>query len=161
LVAAAACGPVSFPDTPAVVAAQATWCDALAKVNESGGNLGPCKGAMPTASAAYVRGMSKCIPARKEAAGNKAWDMGLMVGEGKAEVLAKISIDEAAVKEVVDARCNRANRCEKEKSSMAECVEAAKKVDNYQRAELYGIYNRAALHDIATCLESSACAGDE
>ncbi len=161
LVAAAACGPASYPDQPAVLAAQAGWCQALAKVNGAGVDVSTCKGATPTGSAAYVRGMSKCLPARKEVGGDKAWDLGLMVAECKQEVVAKTTIDEAAVREVVDARCARAARCETEKPNAAECVAAAKKIDTFQRSLLYGIYNGAALHEIASCLESSACAPDE
>jgi hypothetical protein len=159
--AAAACGPASYPDQPAVLAAQAGWCQALAKVNGAGADLAACKGATPTGSAAYVRGMSKCLPARKEAGGDKPWDMGLMVAECKQEVIAKSVIDEAAAKEAIEARCERANRCENEKPSVADCIAGSKKIDTFQRSLLYGIYNGAALHDIASCLRSSACAPDE
>jgi hypothetical protein len=157
---AVACGPASFPDTPAVVAAQASWCDALAKVNGPGwDHLATCKGAMPTGSAAYVRAMAKCFPARKEAAGDKAWDAGLMIAECHQEVVSKTNIDEAAAQETLDARCERAARCEK--ASVPECVAAAKRIEVFQRALLYGIYNGAALHQVADCLRSNACGADE
>ncbi len=163
VVAATACSPASYPDQPAVAAAQATWCQALAKVLGGGSAWEPlaaCKAATPTGSAAYVRGMAKCFPARREAAGgDKAPDFGILIAECRDEVSAKITIDEAVVKEAVDARCERAARCEQ--ASVPECVAAAKKVDPYQRATLYGLYNAAAIHKISECLRGSSCATDE
>src|SRR6185437_3392561 len=160
--AATSCAPASYPDQPAVVAAEATWCQALGKVSEAGmgnGGMDTCKGAVPTGTAAVVKGMAKCLLARKEAGGDKPWDQGMMVAECKQEVFAKVNIDEAAAKETIQARCERVVRCEK--TGFAECVAATKSIDPYQRAQLYGIYNGAALHEVASCLKSSSCGADE
>jgi hypothetical protein len=160
-VSAAGCGPASFPDQSAVAAAQAGWCQALAKMNggASWEHLNACKDATPTGSAPYVRGMTKCFPARREAHGESAPDVGIMVAECKDEVLFKLTIDEVAAQEAIAARCDRAARCEK--ASVPECVAAAKRTDAAQRATLYGIYNGAAVHTISECLRSSACGADE
>ena len=159
VVALAACGPANYPDQPAVVAAQGSWCQALAKAYGGGAAwepLGACKSATPTASAAYLRGMAKCFPARKEGSDK---DAGILIAECKDEVVGKLTIDEAAVKEAIDARCERAARCEQ--ASIPECITAAKKVDPFQRAQLYGLYNAAAIHKISECLRSSACGAEE
>jgi hypothetical protein len=159
---ACGCGPTSFPDTDAVAAAQGAWCQALAKANGAGAgweHLGACKGATPTGSASYLRGMTTCFPAHKEAKGENRGDVGLLVAECRDEVLIKMTIDEAVAAEAVAARCERAGRCEK--TEMAECLASAKKVDPTQRATLYGIYNGKALHQISDCLKSSSCREDE
>ena len=159
VVAAAACGPANYPDQSAVAAAQDGWCQALAKAYGGGGAwepLGACKGAGSTGSAAYLRGMAKCFPSRKE---GSTKDAGILVAECKDEVIAKLSIDEAAVKEAVDARCERAARCEQ--ANVPECIGAAKKVDPFQRATLYGLYNARAIHTISECLRGSSCGSDE
>src|SRR5262245_32440153 len=75
----AACGNAgaSYPDGAQVTAAQGVWCEALAKLNGKPTNwehMSACKGAFPTASAAYLKGMAKCYPARVEAMGDKATD---------------------------------------------------------------------------------------
>jgi hypothetical protein len=162
VVSAAACGPSSFPDTDAVVAAQGAWCQALGKASGAGASwesMGACKSAMPAGSASYVRAMAKCFPAHKEAKGDKSGDLGLLVAECRDEVLIKMTIDEAVAQEAIGARCERAARCEK--TEVPECLAAAKKVDPTQRATLYGMYNGAALHKISDCLRSSGCREDE
>ena len=159
---ATACGPASFPDTDAVSAAQASYCQALAKMNGAGAGwdqMGACKGGRPTASAAYLRGMAKCLPSRKEAAGDKTRDMGLMVAECRDEVLFKLTVDETNAQPAMEARCERAARCEK--SAIPECLVQAKKAEASQRATFYGIYNAAALYKVSDCLKSSACGADE
>jgi hypothetical protein len=157
-----ACGPANSPDAGAVTAAQQGWCAALAKVNGGGANwehMSACKSATVTGSAAYIRGMSKCFPEHKAAAGDKAVDVGLLVAECRDEVLLKMPIDAAVASEGIDARCDRAARCEK--ANVPECVAAAKQLEGVQRATLYGIYNGAAFHNIAECLRGSSCGADE
>jgi hypothetical protein len=158
VLASAACGPANFPDKGAVAAAHDGWCQALAKAYGGAAwePLGACKSATPTASAAYLRGMAKCFPARK--AGSDK-DAGILIAECKDEVMSKLTIDEATVKEAVDARCERAARCEQ--ANVPECIAAAKKVDPFQRATLYGLYNAAAIHTISECLRGSSCGSDE
>ena len=152
---AAACGPASFPDQSAVSAAQASYCQALAKMNGAGDgweHMGACKGATPAGSAGYLRGMARCLPGRKEGAPDR--DMGLLVGECRDEVLFKLNVDETNAQVGMEARC--------EKASIPECLAQAKKADSSQRATFYGLYNGAALYKIADCLKSSSCsAADE
>lgn len=159
-VAIAACGPASYPDRGAVEGAQNAWCDALAKMN--GGkweHVAACKAAYPTASAVYLKGMAKCVPAHKESYGDKAVDIGHLIAECRDEVTVKMSVEDAAFAEAIDARCERASRCEK--VAIPECVAAVKKLESSQRAIFYGIYNGAALHNVSDCLKSSSCGADE
>jgi hypothetical protein len=145
-----------------VEAAQASWCQALAKMHGSGAGwekMGACKGASPAASAGYLKSMAKCFPDRKAMLGDKAPDDSKLISECNDEVTVKITIDDAAAAEAIDARCERASRCEK--VAVPECVAAVKKLESAQRALLYGIYNGAALHEIASCLKSSSCGADE
>jgi hypothetical protein len=162
VVPAAACGPASFPDGDAVAAAQASYCQALAKVNDAGDSwehMGACKGATVAGSAGYLRGMAKCLPGRKDAAGDKARDLGIMIAECRDEVLYKLTTDEANAQAAMEARCDRAARCEK--ASVPECLAQAKKADPAQRATFYGLYNGRAIAKISDCLRSSACGSDE
>lgn len=159
VVMAAACGPASFPDQSAVSAAQVSYCEALAKVSGGGDkwdHMGACKGATVAGSASYLRGMAKCLPGR---AGEKARDLGIMVAECRDEVLYKLTVDETNAQAGMEARCERAVRCEK--VTMADCLAQAKKSDPAQRATFYGLYNGAALYKISDCLKSTACGSDE
>jgi hypothetical protein len=156
----AACGPASFPDGDAVSAAQTSYCQALAKMSGAGDgweHMGACKGASPTGSAGYIRGMAKCLPAHKEASPDR--DMGLLVGECRDEVLFKLNIDEDNARSGMEARCERAARCEK--ATVPECLVQAKKADSTQRATFYGMYNGAALYKVSDCLKSTSCGSDE
>jgi hypothetical protein len=162
VLAAAACGPASAPDQPAVAAAQASWCQALAKMNGAGASwdkMGECKGASVTASPAYLRGMAKCFPHSKEMLGDKAPDNTQLLAECRDKVMVDLRVDDAAAQEAIDAHCERANRCEK--AAIPECVAAVKRLESSQRAMYYGIYNGRGLHEIASCLKSSACGADE
>jgi hypothetical protein len=159
---AAACGPANYPDTPAVVAAQAKWCEALAKMSghETGWEpMSACKAATPAASAAFIRGMTKCLPEQKAAGGDKSVDMGLLVASCRDDVLLHMPIDEAVAKPGIEARCDRATRCEK--AVTEECLATAGKLEASQRATLYGIYNGAAFEKIGSCLRSTTCTDDE
>ncbi|MFT3772543.1 MAG: hypothetical protein QM820_44685 [Minicystis sp.] len=162
VLALVSCTPAGYADRGAVESAQKSWCDALAKANGAPGNwehLAACKAAYPTASAPYLRQMSKCFPERKASYGDKPTDTGHLVAECNDEVTAKMNVDDSAFLEAIDARCERANRCEK--VAIPECVGAVKKLESSQRALLYGVYNATALHTIASCLKSSACDADE
>ena len=162
LVAACGGGGASYPDSSDVKTAQATWCQALAKLNGSGDaweDLGACKGAYPTASAAYLRGMTRCFTARHEAAGEDAPDNSQLITECNDEVTVEMSADGPGSKEVIEARCQRAERCEK--VSAADCKTAVDKLETAQRVVLTTTYNAGALHAIADCLSSSSCSDDE
>jgi hypothetical protein len=164
LLSLSACGggAGSAADHSAVESAQASWCGALAKASgaapASWDHMAACKAVYPTASAPYLRGMAKCFLARKEAMGDKA-DAGLLVADCNDEVTFKLNIEDSAFAEAIDARCERASRCEN--APIPDCVAAVKKLEGSQRALLYGVYNAAALHTLSECLKSSACRPDE
>jgi len=160
--ALAACAPAAVADRSAVEAAQSAWCDALAKMSGASGSweqMAACKAAYPTGSAAYLRGMTKCFPARKAAYGDKPTDSGHLEAECKEEVMFKLNVDDSAYQEALDAHCERALRCEK--TPITDCVAGVKKLESSQRALAYGIYNGTALHAVAGCLRDSACGADE
>lgn len=162
---AAACsstGPASYPDKKSVVAAQSAWCDMLAKISKEGDSwprAGECKGAFPTASAPYLKGMAKCYFEKVQSEGENAPDNTTLVDECNTGTLATMLGDEAAGAEVIDARCKRMERCEK--VAPAECKLAIEKLESGTRAELTMKYNSAALHEVAECLGSASCTDDE
>src|SRR4051812_11941281 len=98
----AGCGgaavPSSFAGKPDVVAAEAGWCDALGKLARSRdkwGRMAECKALVPAASAAYIKGMSKCFPTRMETYGKDAPDSHQIVTDCNDEVLVAIRDVEA------------------------------------------------------------------
>jgi hypothetical protein len=163
LVSACAGGPgAAYPDRPGVSTAQAGWCKALAKLDGGGDKWAPmssCLAAYPSASAQYLKGMTKCLVARTEAAGAKAPDRSQLLAECNDEVTVALRPDDASAKEVLEARCARMERCEKVPA--AECKRALDKLESAVRATLTIVYNQAALHEVASCLESTSCKGDE
>ena len=161
---AAACsgGPANFPDKNGVVAAEASWCDTLAKMRKEPGEWGrlaDCKAAYPTASGPFLKGMAKCFFERVQRDGENAPDNTIIVEECNAEAVAFMTGDEAAGAEVIDARCKRMERCEK--VAVPECKTAIEKLESGTRAEITTKYNGAALHDVADCLGSASCTDDE
>jgi len=155
-------GPANYPDQKGVTTAQAEWCDTLAKVRKEPGpwgRLGECKGAFPTASAAYLKGMAKCFFERVQRDGDDAPDNSTVVDECNNEAVAYMVGDEGAGAEVIAARCKRMERCEK--VVVAECKTAIEKLESATRAELTTKYNAAALHEVADCLGSASCTDDE
>ena len=161
---AAACsgGPASYPDKNSVATAQAEWCDMLAKIRKEPGEwsrLAECKGFFPTASAPYIKGMSKCFFERVQRDGDSAPDNTTVVDECNTEAVAYMLGDESSGGEAVDARCKRMERCEK--VAPAECKTAIEKLESGTRAEITTKYNRAALHEVAECLSSASCTDDE
>lgn len=164
-VLAAACsggGPASYPDRNGVVAAQAEWCDMLGKIRKEEGawpRLGECKAAFPTASAPYLKGMTKCFFERVQREGDAAPDNTLIVEECNNEAVAYMQGDEAAGAEAIESRCKRMERCEK--VAVPECKMAIEKLESATRAEITTKYNAAALHEVAECLSSASCTDDE
>jgi len=155
-------GPANYPDKNGVTTAQAEWCGTLEKVTkETGpwGRAGECKGAFPTASAAYLKGMAKCFFERVQRDGDSAPDNTTVVDECNNEAVAYMVGDEGSGAEVIDARCKRMERCEK--VAVAECKAAIEKLESATRAELTTKYNAAALHEVADCLGSASCTDDE
>ena len=160
----AACGGAgaSYPDRSDVNAAQAAWCDSLAKLNGAPGaweHLAACKAAYPSSSGQYLRGMTTCFTKRREAGGDKGPDQSQTVAECHEEVTVNMRADDAAGREAVEARCARMERCEK--VAVADCKAGFAKLESAQRAALTSAYNRGALHTIAECLESESCTADE
>jgi hypothetical protein len=155
-------GPASFPDRDAVTAAQAVWCDELARVLGGGPkweHLAACKDAYPTASPGYLRLMAKCFIRRLEAAGDEAPDHTQLIADCNEEVTVNLTEDEAAAQDVVDARCARMLRCET--VPVVECKTAFAKLETAQRAMFTTIYNAGGRHEIADCLDSASCTDNE
>ncbi|TKD03816.1 hypothetical protein [Polyangium fumosum] len=158
-------GNANYPDRPDVTTAQAAWCDALAKSEGPGGawdRMTECRSASPKASAAYIRVMTKCyferVEEAKQAGDPAAADRALLLSECNEKALVDLPISSPGVDEVIDARCNRATRCEK--VEFAECKAAMKRLEPAQQAMFTTRYNAAALHDIASCL-GGGCGDNE
>lgn len=152
----------NYPDRNSVVAAQAGWCDMLAKLRKEPGQwgrLGECKGAYPSASAPYLKGMTECFFERVQSEGENAPDNTTIVDECNAKAVAFMHGDEKMGAELIDARCKRMERCEK--VAVLECKTAIEKLESGTRAEITTKYNGAALHDVASCLMSADCTDDE
>jgi hypothetical protein len=162
LAACAGGGGASYPDRPGVSTAQAGWCAALAKLDGAGSSwehAAACRAAFPTASAQYIKGMTKCLVARTEAAGKNAPDRSQLLAECNDEVTVGLRPDEASAREVLEARCARMERCEK--VARPECKAALDRLETAVRATFTITYNQAALHEVAGCLASSSCRDDE
>jgi hypothetical protein len=165
-IALAACsGGANYPDRPDITKAQQGWCDALAKSEGAGPSwdrMSDCRGASPSASPSYISAMTKCFFDRVEeakAAGDPAAaDRALLLSECNDKALVELPMSGPGAEEVVDARCNRAVRCEK--VEFAECKAAMKRLEPAQQAMFTTRYNGAALHDIASCL-SGGCGDNE
>ena len=161
-IGACSSGPANFPDRDAVVAAQAVWCDELARVLAGGASwehLAACKVAYPTASPGYLRLMSKCFTRRLEAAGDNAPDHSQLITECNEEVTVNLNESEAAAKGLVSSRCARMLRCEG--IPAAECQAGFGKLEAAQRALFTTIYNAAGQAEIADCLDSASCTDNE
>jgi len=155
----------NYPDRPDVAQAQEGWCLALAKSEGSGPaweHTNTCRTADTAASPAYLRGMTKCfferVSAAQEGGDTAAVDRSQMLGECNDKVLIDLPEGGPGVEEVLDARCQRAERCEK--TAYAECKAAVKRLEPAQQALFTSMYNATALHDIAGCL-SSGCSDNE
>jgi len=162
----AACGGgANYPDRPDLTKAQAGWCDALAKSEGPGGawdRMTECRNAVPAASPSYVASMTKCyferVEEAKQAGDPAAADRALLLSECNEKALVDLPMTGPGVDEVVDARCNRAVRCEK--VDFTECKAAMKRLEPAQQAMFTTRYNASTLHDIASCL-SGGCDDNE
>lgn len=162
--AAAACGGggAGYPDRNDVTAAQAAWCSALGKLDGAGekwDSMSACKSAYPTASAAFLRGLTKCYVARREAAGDTAPDNTQILADCTDDVTVNMSSDTSAGQEALNARCDRMLRCEK--VAVPECKAAIDKLEAATRVLISTRFNGAALHQVAECLASASCAANE
>ena len=161
----AACGGgggAGYPDSNDVTAAQAAWCKALGKINGAGDkweSMSACKAAYPTASAAFLRGLTKCYVARREAAGDNAPDNTQILADCTDDVTVNMPSDTSAGREALAARCVRMERCEK--VAIPECTAAIDKLEAATRVLISTRFNGAALHQVAECLASASCAANE
>jgi len=162
---AACAGGANYPDRPDVAKAQDAWCDALAKSEGSGpawDRMSDCRGANPAASAAYIRTMTKCyfdrVEEAKQSGDPAAADRALLISECNDKALVDLPGTGPGVDEIIDARCNRAVRCEK--VDFQECKAAMKRLEPAQQAMFTTRYNGAALHDISSCL-GGGCGDNE
>jgi len=165
-VALASCGgagtAASFPDRPALVTAQGEWCAMLAKLEAKGGTWEPladCKKALPTSSAAYLEAMTACYDTRVEAAGDGALDRGALLAECNDEASLKLDASGAMQSDVIAARCERMEKCEK--VAAVDCKAGIEGLETAQKAMLTSTYNPPALAEVADCLRSKGCGDDE
>jgi hypothetical protein len=152
----------NYPGKSDVIAAHGAWCDSLAKYLGGGKewpHLAECKSGSTSASAAYLRGMSRCFGPRIESLGDQAPDNQQVVSECNDQVTTAMPVDENVGREVLAARCDRMKKCEK--VEIADCKTGVDKLESAQKALLTTIYNAPALHEIADCLSSSSCTEDE
>ena len=151
----AACGGggAGYPDSDDVTAAQAAWCAALAKVDGAGdkwGSMSACKSAYPTASAAFLRGLTKCYVARRQASGDAAPDNTQILADCTDDVTVNMPSDTSAGHEALAARCTRMERCEK--VAPAECKAAIDKLEAATRVLISTRFNGAAPRNVSTRL---------
>jgi hypothetical protein len=147
-----------YPDRPGVEAAQASWCDGLAKIHggpDGWEPLSKCKSAYPTGSPGFIKGMTKCYAERMESLGDQAPDTSAIVADCTDEVVVKLSFDESAARELLEARCQWTFRCAQ--APVDECKAAFGKLDSALRVGKTTRFNGAAQHQIADCLNASSC----
>ncbi|KYF85247.1 hypothetical protein BE11_00390 [Sorangium cellulosum] len=154
--------PTNFPDRDSVIAAQAEWCAALARLQRAGANwehMNACKAAYPTASPTYLRAMTSCFSRRMEAATESSPDRSQIILECNDEVAVNINPDDPAAKPVLDSRCARMVRCER--IPVETCKAGFSKLESAQRAMFTTIYNAAGRYEIIDCFENASCTDNE
>jgi hypothetical protein len=161
-----ACAAANYPDRPDVAKAQQGWCAALAKSAGSGDSwdrMSDCQGASLAASPAYITLMTKCYSEQYDAAkGAKdasADDRSLLIAGCRDNVLIELPASSPGMDEVLNAKCERAVRCEKN-VTMENCIKTLKTTEPAQLAMFSTVYNAAALHQVAGCL-SGGCEDNE
>jgi hypothetical protein len=162
-----ACAPVNYPDVPDVLKAQQGWCEALAKSAESDAaswdRMGDCKKAKLAASPAYIARMTKCYAEQYEEAKNandaSKDDRSLLLSGCRDKVVLELPTSGPGVNELVNAKCERAARCEPNVTD-DKCKKAMKTLEPAQLALFTTVYNGKALHDVAQCL-SGGCEENE
>lgn len=161
-----ACAGANYPDRPDVAKAQEGWCQTLAKSagsDASWDRMGDCKGASMGASPAFIAGMTKCFSeqheAAKEANDGSADDRSLMVANCRDKVLIELPPSSPGMDELIDEKCKRAVRCEKNVTFDA-CKKTMMSLEPAQLAMFTTVYNGAALHEVASCL-SGGCESNE
>ncbi len=163
----AACGGgANYPDRPDITKAQKVWCEALAKSagsDSSWDKMSDCLGASPAASPAYIAGIAKCYSARYEEATNAkdpaADDRSLLLAGCRDQVLIDLPASSPGMDELVNARCERSVRCEKN-VTLDNCKKTMMNLEPAALAMFTTMYNGAALHEVSRCL-SSGCEDNE
>lgn len=162
-----ACAAPNYPDRPEIEKAQVKWCAALAKSAESDAaswdRMGDCKKAKMAASPGYIAIMTKCYEEQYEAAkGAKdpsADDRSLLISGCRDKVLIELPASSPGMNELIDAKCERAVRCEKD-VTLDKCKKTMHELEPAQLAMFTTVYNGAALHDVSRCL-SGGCEDNE
>lgn len=161
-----ACAGANYPDRPDVAKAQEGWCQALAKSagsDASWDRMSDCKGASMAASPGYIAGMTKCYSEQYEEAKSakdpSADDRSLLIANCRDKVLIELPASSPGMDELVDEKCKRAVRCEKNVTFDA-CKKTMMSLEPAQLSMFTTVYNGAALHEVARCL-SSGCESNE
>lgn len=161
-----ACAGANYPDRPSVAKAQEGWCLAVAKSAGSDGSwdrLGECKKASMSASPGYIAAMTKCYSRVYEEAKNandpSADDRSLLISRCRDNVLIELPSSSPGMDELVDEKCKRAVRCEKD-VTFDTCKKAMSTLEPAQLAMFTTAFNSTALHQIASCL-SGGCETNE
>jgi hypothetical protein len=161
-----ACAGANYPDRPDVVKAQERWCDVLAKSagsDASWDRMSDCKGASFAASPGYIALMTKCYfeqyEQAKRAKDASADDRSLLIAGCRDNVLIELPASSPGMEEIIDAKCERAVRCEKNVTADV-CKKTMQNMEPAQLAMFTTAYNGAALHDVARCL-SGGCEENE
>lgn len=162
----AACAGANYPDRPDVVKAQQGWCEALAKTagsDSSWDRMSDCKGAKMAASPGYIAGMTKCYSEQYEEAKNakdaSADDRSLLITNCRDKVLIELPASSPGMDELIQAKCERAVRCEKN-VTLDNCKKTMLSSEPASLAMFTTVYNAAALHEVARCL-SGGCEDNE
>jgi hypothetical protein len=162
-----ACAAANYPDRPDIEKAQVEWCNALAKSADadpaSWDRMSDCKKAKMAASPAYIAGMTKCYAEQYEAAKSakdpSADDRSLLISGCRDKVLIELPASSLGMNELIDAKCERAVRCEKD-VTLDNCKKTMTTLEPAQLAMFTTVYNGAALHDVSRCL-SGGCEDNE
>ena len=161
-----ACAGANYPDRPDVAKAQQGWCSALAKSagsDDSWDRMSDCKKASPSASPGYIAGITKCYAEQyeqaKAAKDASADDRSLLIAGCRDNVLIELPATSPGMDELINAKCERAVRCEKNVTAEI-CKKTMQNVEPAQLAMFTTVYNAAALHEVARCL-SGGCEDNE
>ncbi|MCC6523911.1 MAG: hypothetical protein IT373_14730 [Polyangiaceae bacterium] len=160
--------PAVYPDDDAVALAQKEWCRMLGRmeleresrpVHEvSGGwrHQAACEAARPSASADFLARVTPCYERHLREGGDAALDGQAILADCAEQILVVADPGDTSGLDLVQARCERAERCEK--VPLADCLRTFAALSGGQRAGLTTMYSLAAQSEIAACLRDGACA---
>ena len=161
-----ACAGANYPDRPDVAKAQEGWCQALAKSagsDASWDRMSDCRGASMAASPGFIAGMTKCFSEQHEAAASandpSADDRSQIIANCRDKVLIELPASSPGMDELIDEKCKRAVRCEKNIEFDA-CKKTMLSLEPAQLAMFTTVYNGGALHEVSRCL-SGGCESNE